>query len=141
MVTMLILLGILFGGIFLWKTFQGFMMRRYLASQSPVVTVSTMKAAYASWQPKLTASGSLRAIRGVNVTTELAGMVQKIYFTPGATVTEGTILVQLNADAEIGQLQSYQAQAALAQITYDRDKLQYKAHAISKQVLDTDFQN
>ena len=68
-------------------------------------------------------------------------MVQKIYFTPGAIVNEGVVLVQLNADAEIGLLQSLQAQLELAKITYKRDKLQYKVKAISKQTLDTDKYN
>ncbi|MBV9576849.1 MAG: efflux RND transporter periplasmic adaptor subunit [Gammaproteobacteria bacterium] len=141
MTTMLILLGILFGGIFLWKAFQGFMMMRYLASQSPVVTVSATKVSYAPWQPKLTATGSLRAIYGVNVTTELAGMVQTIYFSPGDTVKQNALLVQLNADTEIGQLQALQANEELARITYERDKAQYRIEAVSKQTLETDFQN
>jgi membrane fusion protein, multidrug efflux system len=138
---MLIGVGILFGGIFIWKVFMGFMFKRYMASHVPIATVSAMKVQLLPWQQRLKSTGSVRAIKGVNVTTSLAGMVQKIYFTPGAIVNEGTILVQLNADAELGQLQSLRAQAALADITYVRDKAQYAIHAVSKQTLDTDFQN
>jgi len=141
MTIMLISMGILFGGILSWKIFSSIMLKRYLTSQSQVQTVSAMTVPVSPWQPKLKSTGSLRAIKGVNVTTELAGMVQKIYFTPGAVVNEGTLLVQLNADAEIGQLQSLQAQAALAEITYERDKAQYAVRAVSKQTVDTDFQN
>ncbi|MBX3709146.1 MAG: efflux RND transporter periplasmic adaptor subunit [Gammaproteobacteria bacterium] len=142
MTIMLILVGVLFGGIFGWKIFTGFMMKRYVATmRAPVMTVSTMKVGTASWLSHLKAVGSLRAIVGVNVTTELAGMVQKIYFTPGAVVKEGTILVQLNADAEIGQLHALQAQTELAKITYDRDKAQYAAQAVSKQTVDSDKWN
>jgi membrane fusion protein (multidrug efflux system) len=50
-------------------------------------------------------------------------------------------LIQLNADNEIGVLHALQAQAALAQITYERDKRQFAVQAISKQQLDTDIQN
>jgi membrane fusion protein (multidrug efflux system) len=141
MAIMLISMGVLFGGIFLWKLFGMFMLKRYLANQSPVQTVSAMSVPSSEWQSTLKSTGSLRAIRGVDVTTELAGMVQKIYFTPGAMVNAGTLLVQLNADVELGQLQSLQAQAALAKITYDRDKAQYAIRAVSKQTLDNDFQN
>lgn len=141
MTIMLICMGILFGGIILWKIFMNVMLKRYLASQSSVQTVSAMQVPTSLWQPVLKSTGSLRAIRGVDVTTELAGMVQKIYFTPGAMVNAGTLLVQLNADAEQGQLQSLQAQAALAKITYDRDKAQYAIRAVSKQTVDNDFQN
>ncbi|MBI2785740.1 MAG: efflux transporter periplasmic adaptor subunit, partial [Legionella longbeachae] len=81
MIVMLITLGILFGLIFGWKLFSGYMLKKYLMkTQSPAVTVSTMKVEPTLWQPSLKSVGSLRALIGVNVTTELAGMVQKIYF-------------------------------------------------------------
>lgn len=139
---MLLVLGILFGGIFCYKAFMVIMRNMYFAAnKTPTVTVSTTVAGYASWQPKLKAVGSLRAITGVSVTTELAGMVTKIYFTPGAVVEQGTLLLQLDADTEIGQLQSLRAQAELAKITYNRDKKQYAVAAISKQQLDSDLYN
>lgn len=138
---MLICVGILFGCIFIYKVFITLLIKHSIANASHVTPVSVMQIDYSTWQPQLTASGSLRAIKGVNVTTELAGMVTKIYFRPGSMVKEGNILVQLNADAEIGQLQSLTAQSALAKITYDRDAKQYAVRAISKQTLDADLQN
>jgi membrane fusion protein (multidrug efflux system) len=118
------------------------MMKRFFAKQQePTVTVSTMKASYEAWQPTLKASGSTRAVTGVFVTAQLAGMIQTISFKPGARVEKGDVLVQQNADTDIAQLHVYQANAALAKITYNRDKAQYKFHAVSKQQLDTDEQN
>lgn len=142
MYIMLILLAILFGGIFLYKGFQSYMMNRFFASQSqPIVTISAMKAEYQTWQPKLRATGTIRAIKGVNVTTELDGMVRTIYFTPGATVEQYTVLVQLNADAELAQLRALEATAKLAKIVYERDKSQFTVRAVSQATLDTDLQN
>lgn len=142
MIIMLVLLGIVFGGIFGYKIFVGIMMKRFFAkAQAPVITVSTMRATYADWQPTLTSSGSVRATKGVNVTAQLAGMIQTIYFTPGATVKVGTLLVQQNADPDIAQLHSLQANEELAKITLRRDTEQYRVHAVSKQQLDTDQQN
>ncbi len=139
---MLVLVAIIFSLIFSWKYYQALMTQRYLKSvSSPIVTVSTMKVTASLWQPKLKAVGGLRARVGVNVTTELAGMVQTIYFTPGAEVKKGQVLVQLNAATEIGLLHSLEAQVELAKITYQRDKLQYAAHAVAKQVVDTDEWN
>src|SRR3989442_4675023 len=111
---MLISLGILFGGIFIYKTITGVMMKHFMANQSHLVSVSTMKIGYAPWQPQLKAVGSLRAMRGVDVTTELAGMVSTIYFTPGAMVKKNTVLVQLNASTDLAQLQVLQANAKLS---------------------------
>ncbi len=137
---MLLVVGILFGLIFTYKGIMMVMRNMYFAAnKNPVVTVSTAVSGYQDWQPKLKAVGSLRAISGVNVTTELAGLVTKIYFTPGSYVEGGTVLIQLDADTEIGQLQSLRAQAALAKITYDRDKKQFSVNAISKQQLDNDL--
>ncbi len=142
MTIMLICLGILFGGILAYKIFMGLMIKKYMAANSnPVVTVSAMQVDYQTWQARLTASGSLRAIKGVDVTAQLAGMVQKIYFTPGSSVDENALLVQLNADDDIALLHSLEANAELAVITYNRDKAQYKVQAISKATLDTDAAN
>ncbi len=141
MIVMLICFGLLFGSIFLAKYLKHFIIQKIIAGLKEVETVSAMNANYSFWQPQIKASGSVRAIRGVYVTTELAGMVTKIYFTPGATVKAGDILVQLNADTEIGALKALQANAELARITYERDKKQFAINAISKQTLDSDAQN
>lgn len=142
MIVMLIIVGILFAGIFGFHALMAIFVKRYMASQSnPTITVSAMKIDYSPWQSQLKASGSLRAIRGVNVTTELAGMVQTIYFTPGAMVNQGTVLVQLNADNDIAALNSLEANAELALVTYTRDRSQFEVHAISKQTLDNDAAN
>jgi len=139
---MLICLAILFGCIIAYKVFAAIMIKRFLSSnQSPIVTVSTMKVGYTNWQTLLKATGTIRSVQGVNVTTELAGMVKSINFEPGAIVKQGDLLVELNIAADVAQLQSIQANADLAQITYNRDKLQYAAQGISKQVLDTDAAN
>ncbi|AUH73935.1 efflux RND transporter periplasmic adaptor subunit [Legionella sainthelensi] len=142
MIIMLIAVGILFSLIFGWKGFSSYMLKKYLSQmQAPAVTVSTMKVEASLWQPTLKAVGSLRAVLGINVTTELAGMVQKIYFKPGSAVQKGSVLVQLNAGTELGLLHSLQAQVELAKITYKRDKAQYAVRAVSKQTLDTDEWN
>jgi membrane fusion protein (multidrug efflux system) len=138
---MLICLLILFGGIFIYKMVMGLLLKHYMSSQSRVVTVSTMKVGVSNWQPKVDAAGSLRAIHGVNVTTELAGMVQTVYFKPGADVKAGDVLVQLNADNDIALLHSLQANSDLARTTFNRDKLQYKIEGVSKQVVDNDAAN
>jgi membrane fusion protein, multidrug efflux system len=142
MLIMLIALGIFFGGIFLYKAIVGVMLKHYFAGlENPTITVSTAQVGTTTWQVELKSVGSTRAVLGVNVTAQLSGMIQKVYFTPGSTVKEGTLLVQQNADPDIAQLHSLQANAELARITYERDSKQYKVHAVSKQQLDSDLQN
>lgn len=139
---MLLFVGVLFGLIFGYKGIKSVMMNYFLEHQSaPVVTVSTTKAAYASWTPQLQSVGSSEAINGVNVTAQLGGMIETIYFNSGAEVKKGDLLVQQNAAPNIAQLRSLEANAELAKITYERDSKQYKVKAISKQQLDSDLQN
>ncbi len=136
---MLICVGTLFGLIILYKIAMGLLFKHFMAEYaSPTETVTAMKVSYSMWQPQVNASASLRAVRGVSVTSELAGMVQTIYFTPGSVVKQGTVLVQLNADSDIAQLNSLQASAELAKTVYQRDKAQYAIKAISKASLDAD---
>lgn len=142
LIIMLVIVGVIFGGIIAYKEFGKYMMNKsFAARKDPIVTVSSAKADSQVWKPIIDTVGSTRAVTGVNVTAQLAGMIQDIYFTPGAMVKKGEILVQQNADPNIGQLMALEANEKLAKITYMRDKQQYKAKGVSKQQLDTDFQN
>jgi len=82
------------------------------APQPPMV-VTAMKAATQEWQPQLNAVGSLRALRGVDVTTEIAGLVREIRFKSGDEVKAGAVLIQLNADSDLATLASLKAAADL----------------------------
>jgi len=100
-----------------------------------------MQAEYQDWMPRIKASGSLRAVLGVDVTSEIAGLVRTVYFKPGSEVTMNDLLVELNIDSEKAQLASLEATLELSKITYERDKAQFEANAVSKATLDTDFAN
>ncbi len=63
MIIMLIIVGVIFGGIFGFKGFQSYMMKKYMSSAAaPAVTVSVVTAATEEWQPQISAVGSLRAV-------------------------------------------------------------------------------
>jgi membrane fusion protein (multidrug efflux system) len=142
MFIMLAIVALLFGGIFGYKIMMGRIISHYMATMgAPPVYVSTMDVKYYNWQSQIKATASLRAVLGVNVTTELAAMVRTIYFTPGAIVKKGDLLVQLDIDPDTAQLHTLQANAELAAITYKRDTAQFKIHAISKATLDSDNAN
>ena len=139
---MLIVVGIVLGGIFGFITFKGRMIKEFMSSQGePLQTVSTTTAGYLEWLPKLEAVGSLQAVQGANMSAEVAGIVEEIYFKQGDNVKLGTPLLQLRAADDIAKLESLNATLQLAHITYKRDKEQYRAKAISKQTLDVDKAN
>ena len=139
MVIMLVSVGVLLGGLVGFNWFKGYMMQKYMGSAPvPPATVSAMKADYQEWQPQLSAVGTLRAVRGVDVTTEVAGLVRSIEFKSGNEVKAGQVLVQLNADADLAQLRALEASAELANTTYARDKEMLAAEVISQAQVDND---
>ena len=70
----------------------------------------------------LTAVGDLAAVHQVNVTSDVNGRITDIQFTAGASVKEGTPLVQLFDGPEQGDLANFKAQQRVAQISLDRAK-------------------
>lgn len=135
---MLISVGILGAILLSYQIFKSHMIKKIMAAGVQPQVVSATEVKYAWWQPRIKATASLRAVRGVDVTTEMAGTVRKIHFTPGSEVKESALLVELNIDADVARLHSLEAAAELAKTTYDRDKAQYEIRAVSKAVLDTD---
>jgi membrane fusion protein (multidrug efflux system) len=109
-----------------------------LKNAAPPQTVSAATAQFSDWQPEVSAVGSLRAVRGVDVTTEVTGLVRTLRFKSGDEVQAGQVLVELNADAEVAQQHALEAAADLSATVYARDKEQYDAQAISQAQLDAD---
>ena len=139
MIIMLLIAGVIFGGVFGFQLFKAQMIKKYMSGNiAPPATVSTIVAQPAEWQPRLTAVGTLRAVRGVDVTSEVAGQVRSLEFQSGKDVAAGQLLVQLNADTDLAQLHSLQASAELSATVYERDQGQYAVEAISKATLDAD---
>ncbi len=86
----------------------------------PPAVVSVARAEQAEWGQELTAVGTVRAIQGVAVTSELAGTVAAIRFTNGTRARAGETLVQLDTTTERAQLRSLTAQRDQARLAYDR---------------------
>jgi membrane fusion protein (multidrug efflux system) len=138
MVIMLLIVGVLFGGIFGFLAFRARMTKKYMTFKPPPAVVTAITAESVPWQPQLKAIGSLRAVLGVDVTSEISGLVRSVLFKPGEEVKEGQILVKLNADADRAQLQALEAAADLAQTAYERDKKQFAVQAVSQATLDAE---
>ncbi len=138
-VIVLVSAGLLLAALVGFNIFKEHLLANIRAKNaSPPQTVSTMVAQYSDWQPEVTAVGSMRAYRGVDVTTEVAGLVRSINFKSGDDARNGAVLVRLIDDSDIAQLHALQAAADLSQTTYNRDKMQFEAQAISQATLDAD---
>lgn len=142
MVIMLAAVGVALGLIFGFGVFKGIMIKRYFASAgSPPQTVSTLIAKYEDWQPTISAVGSLRAVRGADLSLEVPGIVDDVLFTSGQEVKAGTVLLRLRAENDEARLRSLEASAQLAATTFERNRKQFEAKAISQAALDVDEAN
>ena len=134
MIGAVVLLVILIGG------FYALHIMKLIASipKPTPQTVTATKVSSQDWQPALAAVGSVTPVRGVDVTTEIAGLVREIHFKSGQDVHQGDVLVELNADSDKAQLAALEAAAELSGTVLKRDKAQFDAQAIAQAQVDAD---
>src|SRR5437660_5296177 len=121
--------------------FGFFLHVRQMIANSPkpsAQTVSTTTIRTMEWQPQLSSVGTLVAVRGVDVTSEIAGLVRSVNFNSGDDVKAGQLLLQLNADSDLAQLHALEASAELAATVLQRDQAQLAVQAISQAQIDSD---
>ena len=139
LVIVLLAAGVLLGLLVAFNLFKSYAIRKALAQNvAPAQTVTAATAEYSDWQPTLDAVGSVRAVRGVDITTEVAGLVRAIRFRSGEEVAAGQVLVELNADSDRAQLNALEAAADLAAVVYGRARAQYAVQAVAKSEIDAD---
>lgn len=142
MLIMLVLVGATLFGVFGFKSFVDGKIKEAMSGMGNVPqTVSATKATVTDWQQQVEAVGTLRAVKGADLSLELAGVVDKIEFESGQDVEAGQVLLRLRNDDDVAKLESLEALAKLAQVTYDRDLKQLKAQAVSQATIDTDAAN
>ncbi len=98
------------------------MMKAAAAFAPPPEAVTSAKVEEAQWASSRPAIGSLVAVRGVTLGSELAGLIRDITFDSGAAVKKGQVLVKLDTSAEEAQLKAAQADAALSRLNLQRAK-------------------
>lgn len=137
MIIMIILLLVIFGGIFAWNIIRAYFMRQYFANfQPPPATVSTITAQPVNWQSYLNSVGTLSASNGVDITPEVAGTIVAMPFESGQMVKKGDLLVKLDDGIEQAQLLNDTASLQLAKINHERMKDLYQKKAASRSQLD-----
>jgi membrane fusion protein (multidrug efflux system) len=82
-------------------------------------------------------TGTIDANERVNLISETAGNITGIYFTEGARVKKGQLLVKVNNLDQIAAQKQLQFQVALAKQNEGRSKLLLQKEAISQQEYDT----
>jgi membrane fusion protein (multidrug efflux system) len=104
----------------------------YAAFQPPPEAVTTIVARQERWPATLAAIGTVAAVRGVTVSADLPGIVEKIAFDSGKAVNEGDVLLQLDTRQEQAQLTAAEAQSDLARANLERMRSLKDERIVSK---------
>src|SRR5262245_46798013 len=106
------------------------------AFQPPPEAVTTIVSSQENWPSTLSAIGTVAAVRGVTVSADLPGVVDRIAFTSGQPVREGEVLAILDTRQERAQLAAAEAQRDLARINFERLDGLLKERVISRAEFD-----
>ncbi|MBA6413897.1 efflux RND transporter periplasmic adaptor subunit [Parahaliea sp. F7430] len=134
---MLIATLLIFGGVLGMQWYGGKKMNEFMDNM-PVqtVTVTAAEAGSAQWRSELNSVGTLVAIRGAELATEVPGTVENILFDNGAMVQAGDIIMTLNSAPDRAELKALEAAQELAAIEMRRAKKLLDQRNISKSELD-----
>jgi len=120
-IVVLAVLIIVVGGIVGFNFLRDNGIKQYFATMKPpAATVSTTIAKPSSWTPGVEAIGTVRAVRGVDLTVETTGIVKDILFHANQKVAANAVLLQLDDAVERADLDAQKAQAALDQVSLTR---------------------
>lgn len=117
----IVLLALVGGGLVGFNLFRDRMIADFFANM-PVqpLTVETTTAAAGSWQPVISAIGTVNAAQGVDLTVETSGIVREMLFSSNEQVTEGQVLLRLDDVVQNSDLLAAQTQRDLDLMNLER---------------------
>ena len=134
-----VVIAALLGGLGYFQfVFKPQMVRTFLSQMKPPPATVTAEAARTDkWIERLTSIGTLIASQGVEVTSQVAGIVTEVLIESGAEVEQGTRLVQLDTSVEVADLASAIATRREAEVAYERQADLMQKRVTSEANLDT----
>lgn len=134
---MLIGVAILFGAIFGFKWFSDRMMNQFFDDMpQPPAAITVATARIERWAPTTESPGTLSAVNGAELSTELGGIVHEIHFDSGQRVVEGDRLISLDTRADRADLESLVAARNLAEQELQRQRRLVEQQSGSRADLD-----
>ncbi len=133
MLIMLIVVVLLFGGIFGYKAVGNYFMNQFFDTMPmPPAAITATQVSQDDWQPYLNAVGSFAAVNSTNLTTEASGIISNILFENGAAIKKGQLLVQLDDSVDQAELARLQAAERLAKLEQNRLERLFRDKGVSE---------
>jgi membrane fusion protein (multidrug efflux system) len=129
-------LVVIFGGIPGLKYLQIQGMIKQFSQPRPPATVASVQVGAEQWRPRLQAVGSLVAVNGVEVSSEVDGVVHTIHFRSGEQVQEGEPLLRLDDTVDRAALEALRAAAHLSRVQFKRASDLLPKKAVSQSTYD-----
>jgi len=118
--------------------FKPNMIKTIMSAQvPPPATVTSEAARTERWVEQLTSIGTLVSSHGVDVASQVAGIVTEVHAESGSEVERGTSLVQLDIAVEQADLASAKATLAEAEVAFQRQTDLLAKRVTSEANLDT----
>ena len=137
-ITSVVILLLLGGLGYFQFVFKPQMIRTFLSQMKPPpVTVTAEPARIERWIERLASIGTLIASQGVEVTSQVAGIVTEVLIDSGKEVPQGTKLVQLDTAVELADLDNAVAVQREAELAYERQADLMQKRVTSEANLDT----
>ena len=102
----------------------------------PPSVIAATEVKQENWEPSLQSVGSLVATNGINVSTEVNGIVSDVIFTSGQPVEKGQILIKLVDTVDMAALDALRAERKLSEVKFTRAKDLLKKRVVSKSEYD-----
>ncbi|MER9315255.1 efflux RND transporter periplasmic adaptor subunit [Mesorhizobium sp. M0659] len=117
----LLLLALVCVGVVGFNLFRDNAIKQYFATMKPpATTVSTVVVKPSDWTPGVEAIGTVRAVRGVDLTVETSGIVKDILFHANQKVPVDSVLLQLDDAVERADLVAAKAQSVSDRTALER---------------------
>jgi len=120
----------------------GFLIYKSVGTTKQAVSIETAKVERGTISNTVTATGTLEAVKTVEVGTQVSGVIEKLFVDFNSQVKKGQLLAQLDETPLIAQLEQTKASVdqAEAQVKYQKATYErYKALLAKKLIAQSDF--
>lgn len=123
--------------IFGYKWTKDFITTWSRSGGSSPVTVSATTVKKINWQPYLSSVTTLKAVNGVELASQVAGVVNKIFFESGQMIEVGQPLVAMDTSVVGAQLENATSVMNYKKVTFQRYESLYKKGVVSHDQYDS----
>jgi membrane fusion protein (multidrug efflux system) len=120
-----LVLAALVGGLawFHFKVKPGIIQTAIASQPRPVAGVSVEEARAETWTPRIEAIGTFKSVPGIDVASEVGGIVAEIGFTNGQDVEKDALLARINDSTEQAEQRSNVAMLKNADLAFQRQQM------------------